>query len=107
MKAAPTDNNIPLARGRAGSDAVEAVLVESAGCHLCDDAATVLQALELEGRLRLRRVALDSAEGRALLRAIRAPMPPIVLVGGELLGCGRLSRGKLERRLAQLSGGRP
>ena len=87
-------------------DPVPAVLVESTGCHLCDDAAEVLQDAERQGRVHLRRVSLDSDEGRALMRETRAPMPPIVFVGGDLLGWGRLSRGKLERRLTQIGGGR-
>jgi hypothetical protein len=83
---------------------VDAVLVESPACHLCEDAAGLLGAEEAAGRVHLRRVALDSAEGRALVRATRAPMPPVVFIDGELLGWGRLSRGKLARRLAQLHG---
>ena len=80
---------------------VEAVLVESAACHLCEDAAAILAEADRDGVVRLRRIALDSEEGRSIVRATRAPMPPIVLLGGELLGWGRLSRGKLRRRLAQ------
>jgi hypothetical protein len=30
-------------------------------------------------------------------------MPPIVLINGELLGWGRLSRGKLDRRLTDIA----
>jgi hypothetical protein len=33
---------------------------------------------------------------------MRAPLLPIVLVDGELLGWGRLSRGRLSARLAAL-----
>ena len=84
---------------------VDAVLVESVACHLCDDAASVLGEAERAGKIRVRRVALDSEEGRAIARASRAPMPPIVLMDGELLGWGRLSRGKLQRRLSQIEAG--
>ena len=83
---------------------VEAVLIESTACHLCADAAAVLGEAERDGRIRLRKVALDSDEGRSILRSTGAPMPPIVLVDGKLLGWGRLSRGKLDRRLAELEG---
>lgn len=89
-----------------GSGAVEAVLVESSACHLCEDAADVLAAEERSGRVRLRRVQLDSDEGKAIARAVRAPMPPIVLLDGKLLGWGRLSRGKVRRRLSELDGHR-
>jgi len=85
------------------SEAVEAVLVEAVACHLCDEAAQLLANAELEGKLRVRRIALQSDEGKAIARATRAPMPPIVLINGELLGWGRLSRGKLDRRLTDLA----
>jgi glutaredoxin-like protein DUF836 len=84
---------------------VDVVLVESEACHLCEDAASVLEAVAPEHQLRVRRVDLASDEGRAIMRAHRAPMPPIVLIGGELLGWGRISRAKLGRRLAQLETG--
>lgn len=63
--------------------AVRAVIVESAVCHLCDDAARILEEAERGGMLSLRRVPLDSDEGRVVVRTTRAPMPPIVLVDGE------------------------
>lgn len=85
------------------SEAVEAVLVEADACHLCDDAAQLLANAESEGKLRVRRIALQSDEGKAIARATRAPMPPIVLIDGELLGWGRLSRGKLDRRLTDIA----
>lgn len=85
------------------SGAIEAVLVEAVACHLCDDAAQLLANAEHEGKLRVRRIALESEEGKAIARATRAPMPPIVLINGELLGWGRLSRGKLDRRLTDLA----
>ena len=85
------------------SGAIEAVLVEAVACHLCDDAAHLLTNAESEGKLRVRRIALESEEGKAIARATRAPMPPIVLINGELLGWGRLSRGKLDRRLTDLA----
>ena len=64
-------------------EAVEAVLVEAVACHLCDDAAQLLASAEREGKLRVRRIALESEEGKAIARATRAPMPPIVLINGE------------------------
>ncbi len=45
---------------------------------------------------------MTSQEGRELLGRTRAQLLPIVLVDGELLGWGRLSRGKLAARLAAL-----
>jgi predicted DCC family thiol-disulfide oxidoreductase YuxK len=81
---------------------VEVVLVEAPACHLCDGAARVLAEAACEHRLVVRRVDLASEEGRAIVRAHRAPMPPVVLFNGELLGWGRLSRGRLRQRLADL-----
>jgi hypothetical protein len=37
------------------------------------------------------------------MRRFRAPMPPIAIIDSELLGWGRLSRGKLRRRLDELT----
>ena len=81
------------------TDAIEVVLVEAPACHLCEDAARVLEDVGHERPLSVRRVDIGSAEGRAIVRRYRAPMPPVVLVDGQLLGWGRLSRGKLRRRL--------
>ncbi|MBI4932926.1 MAG: glutaredoxin family protein [Actinobacteria bacterium] len=84
------------------TDTIEVILVEADACHLCEDAKSALEAMAAEHRLQLRRVDLSSVEGRAIMRSTRAPMPPIVIIDGELLGWGRLSRGKLRRRLEQL-----
>ena len=86
---------------------IRVVVVENAGCHLCDDAVRTLEALAAEHPLDIRRVDLESDDGRAIARATRSPMPPIVLVDGKLLGWGRLSRGKLRRRLDELTAGAP
>lgn len=85
--------------------AIEVTVVSAPACHLCDDARTALAELATVYPLRVRTVELSSEEGRAVLLRTGAPMPPIVLVDGELLGWGRLSRGKLRRRLEQLATG--
>lgn len=82
---------------------IDVILVEAPACHLCEDAARALEELAGEGALSLRKVDIASAEGRAILRAHRAPMPPVVIIDGELLGWGRLSRGKLRRRMDELT----
>lgn len=82
---------------------IDVVLVEAAACHLCDDAGSTLEEAAREYPLVVRRVDIASPEGRAVVREHRAPMPPIVFVDGELLGWGRLSRGKLRRRLDELA----
>ena len=82
---------------------IPVVVVTSEACHLCSDAVGALYDVSSEYPLHVRQVDLESDEGRAIVRATRAPMPPIVLIDGQLLGWGRLSRGKLHRRLAELS----
>ncbi len=82
---------------------LEVVLVTSPGCHLCDDARTTLVDMAGPFRLHLRVLDASTAEGLAVVRQHRAAMLPVVLVDGELLGWGRLSRGRLRRRLEHLS----
>lgn len=82
---------------------IEVVVVEAPGCHLCDDAMNALADAGREHAIVVRLVDMAAPEGRAIVRDYRAPMPPIVIVGGELLGWGRLSRGKLRRRLDELT----
>lgn len=84
---------------------IRVVLVQSEPCHLCADAASAIDAMMPEHHLEVRRVDLSSTEGKAIMREHRAPMPPLVLIDGQLLGWGRLSRGKLRHRLAELEAG--
>lgn len=74
-------------------------MVHSDGCHLCDDAIAALGELAGEFALTVRVVDFASAEGRELQRRYRPPMPPLILVDGELFGWGRLSRRKLRKLL--------
>ena len=83
---------------------IDVVLVEAPACHLCHDASQTLDDAARSYRLTVRRVDIASPAGRAIIRQHRAPMPPVVIVDGELLGWGRLSRGKLRRRLEALAG---
>lgn len=84
---------------------IEVVLVEAAACHLCEDARRTLEDASREHPLAVRSVDIASPEGRVIVRDHRAPMPPIVIVNGQLLGWGRLSRGRLRRRLDELATG--
>lgn len=81
---------------------VEVTVVHSDGCHLCDDAIAALDEFSREHPLTVRLVEFDSPEGRELHRRFRPPIPPLILVDGELFGWGRLSRRKLVKRLGQL-----
>jgi hypothetical protein len=82
---------------------IEITVVQGPVCHLCEDAAATIGELARTLPLTLRTVEATSQEGRELLRRTRAPLLPVVLVDGELLGWGRLSRGRLAARLADLS----
>jgi glutaredoxin-like protein DUF836 len=84
-----------------GGRAVEVVVVQAPACHLCDDAAEAIRDLQAYHPIDLRLVDMTSEEGRSIVARHRVPMPPVVLVDGELLGWGRLSRGRLRRALAE------
>jgi glutaredoxin len=81
---------------------IEVTLVTASGCHFCEDAAHLLDALSLSAPLAIREVPLTSEEGRELAIRHRVPFPPILIVDGEYFGHGRISRRKLERRLGEL-----
>ena len=81
---------------------IQITVVQGPACHLCEDAAATITELGRTLPITLRTVEATSPEGRELLQQTRAPLLPIVLVDGELLGWGRLSGGKLAARLAAL-----
>lgn len=79
-------------------------MVTSPACHFCADAQETLAEFAHAYPLDVRTVDSASEEGRAIMRQHRAPMAPVVLVDGQLLGWGRLSRGRLRRCLDQRLG---
>ena len=79
-------------------------VVTSPACHFCADAQETLAEFARAYPLDVRTVDMASDEGRAIVRRHRAPMAPVVLVDDQLIGWGRLSRGKLDRCLAQRLG---
>jgi hypothetical protein len=81
---------------------VEVLVVTSEACHLCEDALEALAELGRDHPLAVREVPLDSDEGRAVLERLRPPLPPFVLVDGELFSSGRLPRRKLRKRLERV-----
>lgn len=68
-------------------------------CHFCDDAHTVLDRLAALDRIVLNTVDAESIEGQHLLGTHRPAMFPLVLVDGEFLSAGRLSRHRLANAL--------
>ena len=79
-------------------------MVTSPACHFCADAQEAVAEFARAYPLDVRTVDMASEEGRAIVRQHGAPMAPVVLVDGQLIGWGRLSRGKLERCLDQQLG---
>lgn len=79
---------------------IDIVYVTAERCHFCEQGRAVLDELALRYPLRVREVALTSAEGRSLAGRWRVPYPPILLVDGDLAGYGRLSARGLDRVLA-------
>jgi hypothetical protein len=77
----------------------EVIVLTSPGCHLCEDALHVLDALGASLGLSVREVDMLGLEGRDLVERFRPSMPPGVILDGALFSSGRLPRGKLRRRL--------
>jgi glutaredoxin len=77
----------------------EVVLLTKEDCHFCEQAKDVLARLRGEYELRVREVALESAEGRSLALESAAPFPPVVFVNGATFSYGRLSERKLRKAL--------
>lgn len=75
-------------------------VVTARGCHLCEDARQVLDALGLVYPLTVEEVAARSPAGQALVLEHGTGIFPLVLVGGEFFSAGRLPRRKLARQLA-------
>jgi len=85
--------------GQKGPRTTDVLVLTSDACHLCEDALDALEELAREYPLAIRSVAMDSEEGRALAERHRPPMPPAVLIDGELFSSGRLPRKMLRRLL--------
>ena len=80
----------------------DVVLLTKEDCELCTQAKGVLTRLQPEFDLRLREVALESEEGRALAAGSGALFPPVVVVDGRPLFYGRLSEKRLRKALASV-----
>ena len=93
----------PPPEGSEGRESVDVLVLTQERCDLCDRAGTVLARLGEEYPLRVRALALESAEGRELAANGGILFAPGIFVGGEAFSYGRLSERKLrlelERRL--------
>jgi glutaredoxin len=76
-------------------------LVQSEGCHFCDDAHRAVTDLARTYTLEVDTVDAHGELGRWLMQTHRASMSPLVLVDGEFFSHGRLPRRKLEHLLRE------
>ena len=74
-------------------------VVHAPACHFCEDAESELANLAQRFAIEVRRVEVDSAEGRALVAHHRPAMNPLVLLDGAFFSTGRLPRKKLIKLL--------
>ncbi len=78
---------------------IDVILVTAPICHLCVDARQGLADLAGTFPLSVREVDIASTEGQRLFARLHPPMPPFVVIDGELFSFGRLPRKKLRRFL--------
>jgi hypothetical protein len=74
-------------------------LLTAPGCHLCEEARTLIDRLTDGYALDLEVIDLASPEGVEWERRLRPPMPPAIIIDDELFAFGRVSERKLRKRL--------
>ncbi len=77
-------------------------LVTAADCHLCGHARSVAQRLAADFKTEIDEIAWESPEAD-VVRRDGVPFPPALYAGNELLGYGRISEGRVRRRLTRVS----
>lgn len=77
----------------------EVTVVVSPGCHFCADAESAIAEISRDYPVRVTRVGITSPEGSDMIQQFGAAMSPLVLLDGEFVSSGRLSRGRLRRLL--------
>ena len=85
-------------------ETIRVTLLITEGCHYCAHARQLLERLKGEWPLVVEEVPLDTPQGAASALRDMIAFPPGVYLNGALFGYGRLSEGKLRRRLAELTG---
>ena len=77
---------------------IQATIVSTANCHLCERARRILD--DVAGPdVEVTELEWESPQGRALVTAEGVPFAPAVFVAGKLVGYGRVSEGALRKRL--------
>ena len=75
---------------------VQIEVVDSPGCHSCDEAHRVLTGLKKDGYLiEVRSFDARTPQGQDLMREHRAGLTPLVLVDGAFFSQGGVSRRRL------------
>lgn len=82
---------------------VEILLVTSPGCHFCEFAWNILASLKTQYRLSVSELPLLSPQGQELAARDGILFPPGIYVNGEFFGFGRVSAGRLRRRLEAIT----
>jgi predicted thioredoxin/glutaredoxin len=73
---------------------VHVVLVTRRGCHLCDEALSLLRGLGVEPEQ-------DDVDADADLHRLYDWRVPVVLVDGRIVGEGKIEREQLQRAIAR------
>lgn len=81
---------------------IRVTLLTAEGCHSCARARKILERLAQEWPLAVEDVPLHSPEGTDMALRDGIAFPPGIYLNGALFGYGRLSEGKLRRRLGEL-----
>ncbi|MCL4545004.1 MAG: thioredoxin family protein [Chloroflexi bacterium] len=84
-------------------ETIQVALLTAEGCHYCAHARRLLERLKGEWPLVVEEVPLETPEGAAMALRDVIAFPPGVYLNGALFGYGRLSEGKLRRRLGELT----
>lgn len=83
------------------SPSIEVTLLTQSDCQSCDQATSVLATVGTDHPMTVRRVDLDSDDGRALAARHGVLFAPGVLLDGKMFSYGRLSERRLRRHLAR------
>lgn len=81
------------------TEAIKVTVLSQPDCRFCDIADAVLDQVGHDHRLVIRRVDLDSDEGRELAARNGIAFAPGILLDGEMFSYGRLSERRLRRHL--------
>ncbi|WP_312028591.1 glutaredoxin family protein [Cellulosimicrobium composti] len=82
------------------------LLYGRAGCHLCDDARAVVEAVCAEAGVAWAEVDVDAPDADPALREQYGEYVPVVTVGGVQQGFWRVDARRLARAVARISAAR-